>query len=69
MRIKFPNRVEFPNAPSGFSHLLYVFNGLGVTALGDLWINAHVWIGDQHLSSRPRKQRQSPPSVGQWTPK
>lgn len=49
MRIRFPNRVEFPNAPFGFSHMLNVFNGLGVTALSDLWINAHVWVGDQRL--------------------
>lgn len=49
MRICFPNRVEFPNAPFGFAHMLNVFNGLGVTALSDLWINAHVWVGDQRL--------------------
>lgn len=52
MRICFPNRIEFPNAPYGFSHLLSVFNGLGVTALSDLSINAHVWVGDQRLQVR-----------------
>jgi hypothetical protein len=40
MRIRFPNRVEFANAPFGFSHMLNVFNSLGVTAL---------WVGDQRL--------------------
>lgn len=49
MRIRFPNRVEFANAPFGFAHLLNVFNGFGVTALSDLWIGAHVWVGDQRL--------------------
>lgn len=49
MRINFPNRVEMPSAPFGFSHMLNVFNELGVTALSDLWISAHVWVGDQRL--------------------
>lgn len=49
MRICFPNRLEFSNASFGFSHMLGVLNGLGVTALSDLWINAHIWVGDQRL--------------------
>ena len=56
MRIRFPNRVELPNAPSGFSHMLYVFNEIGVTALSDLWINANVWVGDQRLQVKDGNQ-------------
>ncbi|MBB5711867.1 hypothetical protein [Sphingomonas xinjiangensis] len=55
MRIRFPNRVEAPNAPFGFAHLLNTFHGLGVTSLSDLWINAHVWVGDQRLQVKDDK--------------
>ena len=55
MRIHFPNRVEFPNEPFGFSHMLRVLNGLGVTAISDLWMNAHVWMGDQRLPVKDGK--------------
>nr|WP_294810194.1 hypothetical protein [uncultured Sphingomonas sp.] len=35
--------------------MLNVLNDLGVTALSDLWIDAHVWVGDQRLQVRDDK--------------